>query len=81
MKDEVKTRLIFENGEDRFVWESPYSDVTMEDILNALYGMLVGKTWTPATVIKAMKDFADENDIYVNDERDFDVETKPHFYA
>lgn len=82
-RDEVKTRLIFENNENRFIWESPYDDVTMEDILNALYGLCVSATWCPDTVIKSMKDFAEERAMYVEGDKEYeaDEDTKPHFYA
>lgn len=32
----------------------------MDDVLEAFYGMCVGLTWAPVTVLEAMKDFADE---------------------
>lgn len=68
---EPKTRLIFENYENRFIWESPYSDVTMDDILNAFYGMMIAATWQPETAISAMKDFAEEHGyLFEKDEED-----------
>lgn len=87
MKDEVKTRLIYENNEDRFIWESPYSDVSMEDILDAFYGILIGSTWQPITILQAMKDFLEEhhmyedNDEYDEDPRPEDLKPQPHYYA
>lgn len=95
-EDPVKTRIVVENDENRFVWESPYADVTMDDMLNAFYGLLVGCTWLPYTVIKSMKDFVEEHQ-YVLDEYDpikrtidnddhnevnaTETEPQPHFYA
>ena len=70
--DEVNTRLIYENNDNRFIWESPYSDVSMEDILNALYGILVADTWLPVTVIECMKDFVDEHSYLLSEDNDED---------
>lgn len=70
--DEAKTRLVFETDENRYIWESPYLDVTMDDILNALYGILVSATWQPETVIKCMKDFAEEHDYLIRKDDEYD---------
>jgi hypothetical protein len=77
MKDEVKTRLIYETNDDRLIWESPYSDVCIEDILEALYGILVGATWHPQTIMKGFKDFLEEHEF----EDDKTQDNGPHFYA
>lgn len=95
-EDQVKTRIVIENDDNRFVWESPYADVTMDDMLNAFYGLLVGCTWLPYTVISSMKDFVEEHQ-YVLDKYDpmkspddntdhdepnlIEDEPQPHFYA
>ena len=76
--DEVRTRLIFETANDRFIWETPYSDVSMEDILEAFYGILVGATWHPETIIKGFKEFVVEHDFEEDDNSDGQ---SPHFYA
>ena len=78
MKDDnVKTRLTFENYENRFVWESPYNDVTMDDILNAFYGMMVSATWQTETVISAMKDFVEDHSYILEDEDGIEDEDPP----
>ena len=70
--DKVKTRLVYETENDRYIWESPYMDVDMQDILDAFFGMLVSATWQPSTIVNAMKDFVDEhNDLLDSDEPDF----------
>lgn len=67
--DKVKTRLVYETEDDRYIWESPYMDVDMQDILDAFFGMLVSATWQPTTIINAMQDFVCEhNDLLNSDE-------------
>jgi len=70
--DKVKTRLVYETENDRYIWESPYMDVDMQDILDAFFGMLVSATWQPSTIIDAMKDFVDEHNYMLDsDEPDY----------
>ena len=78
--DDAKTRLILETNDNRYIWESPYADANMDEILNALYGLCVGATWQPETVIKCMKEFADEHSYIIKEENEGD-EPKPHFYS
>lgn len=72
-EDEVKTRLTYENYENRFIWESPYSDVSMEDILEAFYGILVASTWQPATIIEAMGDFYEDHKYILGDDENDEI--------
>lgn len=75
--DKVKTRLVYETENDRYIWESPYMDVDMQDILDALFGMLVSATWHPTTIINAMQDFVCEhNDMLDSDEPDYGFDDK-----
>lgn len=68
--NEIKTKLIFETDDNRYIWESPYSDVGMDDILNAIYGLCVAATWQPTTVIQCMKDFVEEHEYILEDTKD-----------
>lgn len=70
--DETKTRLTFETNENRYIWESPYMDISVEDVIDAVYGMLVAATWQPATIIEAFKDFADDH-MYIVNQNDQDL--------
>ena len=86
--DKIRTKLIFESEDNRYTWESPYADASMDDILPAFYGLLVAATWQPCTIIKCMKDFVEENEyILEKDEsvwpakNDNEDEPQPHFYA
>ncbi len=42
-----------------YTWESDNPDCTMEEFLDAFYGLMVGLTFQPVTIISAMKEYAD----------------------
>jgi hypothetical protein len=54
------TRLTYECGEMRWIWETPHNDASINDIVEQFYTMLVGSTWMPETVCRAMQEFAEE---------------------
>lgn len=76
--DEKKfTRLTVENSYGHKItvdWD--HEDVDMEDLLNAFYASLIGLTWQPETVLRNMRDFADERlalyDKEKKDEEDYE---------
>jgi len=79
--DKIRTKLIFESEDNRYTWESPYVDVSMDDILPAFYGLLVAATWQPETVIKCMKEFVEEHSYILHENTDDAENPQPHFYA
>ena len=55
------TRLTLENSYGHKItvdWD--HEDVDIEDLLNAFYASLIELTWLPETVLRNMRDFADE---------------------
>lgn len=61
MKDNsTKMQITFENENCKLTWQSPYIDSSMEDILEAIYGMCIGMTWHPYTVLNTMYKFSKE---------------------
>ena len=60
-KTQNKTKLTLENYDKTISWETPYNDVTMEELLFAFYGLCVSATWTPITVLESMQTFAEEH--------------------
>ena len=58
---ETKTKLTLESFENTVTWESPHSDVNMEDLLSAFYGLCIAVTWMPQTVLEEMKAFAESH--------------------
>ena len=58
--EKSKTKLTLENYGNTMSWESPYNDVSMDNLLYAFYGLCVAATWNPRTVLEGMRDFVDE---------------------
>lgn len=70
------TRLTIEQGDLRVEFEQPYADIDAKTLLQMFYAGLIGLTFTPDTVIRAMQDFVDENQnqLKVFDDIDFPKE-------
>ena len=69
------TRLTFENSDNKFVWESPYEDVGIDEIIHAFFSQLVGMTWLPQTIYTALADYlgdhaSDMFDIYEHQDKE-----------
>lgn len=67
--DKKFTRLTLENDENKFIWETPYNDVSIEDLIHAFFSSLVGMTWLPNTIYDSLADYlrnhaSDMFDIY-----------------
>ena len=61
MKDmTTKMKITFENEDHKLTWESPYIDSSMEEILDAVYGMCITMTWHPYTVLSNMYEYSKE---------------------
>lgn len=58
-KDE-NTRLTLESYGNVYRFEANHCDSDMDEILYAFYGLLTAATWSPITILQAMKQFADE---------------------
>ena len=54
------TRLTLESYGNVYRFEADHCDCDMEEMLYAFYGLLTAATWSPITILKAMKEFADE---------------------
>lgn len=55
------TRITYETDGAKTVWECPNTDVTIEDVLWGFYGLCIGQTFYPSTVVRGMKEFAEEH--------------------
>ena len=77
MIDRKKTKLTLESNGNVFSWETPYSDVSMKDLLYAFYGACVSATWLPKTVLCAMHNFSEErlSAYETNNENSYENET------
>lgn len=61
MKEEQTTRLTLQIGDRIITMEQKGIDPSAEDILQMLYGAMVGQTFLPCSVISTMADFAEEH--------------------
>ena len=57
---EENTKLTLESYGNVYRFEANHCDCDMEELLYAFYGLLIGATWSPTTVLEEMKFFADE---------------------
>lgn len=55
------TRLTLEQSDKKIVWEVPYEDVDgTDDMMQAIYTIMIGMTFTPSTVFASMGNFINE---------------------
>lgn len=47
-------------NDSKMSWETGQWDCGMEELLEAFYGLCVGQTFCPETVLKGMKEFVEE---------------------
>lgn len=57
---EENTRLTLESYGNVYRFEANHCDSDMDEMLYAFYGLLTAATWSPTTILQAMKEFADE---------------------
>jgi hypothetical protein len=61
------TKIILQNDNNVFSWETDHSDVTLTEIFTAFKGLLVAMSFYDDQVLEAMRDFANE---YLDNEAD-----------
>ena len=54
------TKLVYETDDCKMSWESTYQDEAIENIVSGFYALCIGQTWSPITVLEAMKRFAED---------------------
>jgi hypothetical protein len=59
MENQEITKITMQVGDRTTNWETN-CDCDMNDILWGFFGLLVGNTWYPSTVLSGMKDFIKE---------------------
>jgi len=55
------TKITIENYDMKSSWEIPHSDFSLDEILNAIVGLLVTIGYNERVVVGAMKEFADQS--------------------
>ena len=56
-----KTVLSLETYGNKATFELPCSDISVEDVLKGLVGLMVAHTWLPESIYRGMKRLAEEN--------------------
>lgn len=54
------TKLTLEQSNKKIVYEFPFEDVSGDDLVQALYTIMVGMTFTPESVIHIFAGFLEE---------------------
>lgn len=71
MEEFKGTRLTLEIDGEKAVWESPYKDHSVYDILQALRGLMVVHTFFDESVIRGCGDLYEENiELYERKEKE-----------
>ena len=61
IEENSRTVLSLETYGNKATFELPCSDVSVEDILKGLVGLMVAHTWLPESIYRGMKRLAEEN--------------------
>ena len=61
IEENSRTVLSLETYGNKATFELPNSDVSVEDILKGLVGLMVAHTWLPESIYRGMKRLAEEN--------------------
>lgn len=64
-KLECGTRIVVSNAwknehPTSTIWETGAPDANLENVLEGFYGCLIGLTWHPDAILRAMKNFVEE---------------------
>lgn len=70
------SRVTVEQRESKTVWETPYNDAPLEEIIQGFVGCLVGQNWDEQVVLEGM--YAYTRDLLGKDETEIvDIEPDP----
>lgn len=58
--EKLFTKLTLEQSNKKIVYEVPFEDVSGDDLVQALYTIMVGMTFTPESVIHTFAGFLEE---------------------
>ena len=54
------SRVTVEQRESKTIWETPYNDAPLEEIIQGFVGCLVGQSWDEKVVLEAMYSYSRE---------------------
>ena len=55
------TKIIISSYDTTVSWEVPYSDVSLDKMIDGIVGCLIGLTFQKESIINAFKEYAEEN--------------------
>lgn len=55
------TKIIMSSYDTTVSWEVPYSDVSLDKMIDGIVGCLIGLTFQKESIINAFKEYAEEN--------------------
>ena len=71
------SRVTVEQRESTTVWETPYNDAPLEEIIQGFVGCLVGQSWDEKVVLEGMYSYA-KDVLGIGDNAEIvDVEPEP----
>jgi hypothetical protein len=71
------SRVTVEQRESKTVWETPYNDAPLEEIIQGFVGCLVGQSWDEKVVLETMYSYSRDILGLTNDSDIVDVEPEP----
>lgn len=71
------SRVTVEQRESKTVWETPYNDAPLDEIIQGFVGCLVGQSWDEKVVLEAMHSYSIDVLGITNDSDIVDVEPEP----
>lgn len=55
------TKIIMSSYDTTVSWEVPYSDVSLDKMIDGIVGCLIGLTFQKESIINAFKEYVEEN--------------------
>jgi hypothetical protein len=71
------SRVTVEQRESTTVWETPYNDAPLEEIIQGFVGCLVGQSWDEKVVLEGMYSYAKDVLCIGDNVEIVDVEPEP----
>lgn len=71
------SRVTVEQYESKAIWETPYNDAPLEEIIQGFIGCLVGLSWNEKIVLEAMHSYSKEMLGVVDDADIVDADSEP----
>ena len=71
------SRIVVEQGDSKMIWETPYNDASVEDMIQGFVGCLVGLSWNENVVLESIYSYAKDVLGVVDNGDIVDIEAEP----